>query len=93
MTVWLRFDGDVIQDAQLPGRGMRHLRGLRLADDGAVKGKTREEAERLFDRFHRLVTGTSADRRDGNPGQARRVLGCIGVSDAGEVRQPVAGTP
>jgi nitrogen fixation NifU-like protein len=25
---------------------------------GAVKGKTREEAAALFERFHRLVTGT-----------------------------------
>ena len=25
---------------------------------GAVKGKSREEAEELFERFHRLVTGT-----------------------------------
>ena len=30
---------------------------------GAVKGKSRAEAEQIFDRFHRLVMGTLPERR------------------------------
>ena len=55
----------------------RRRRGLRLRGTGcaistasasmmteALKGRTRAEAERLFERFHDMVTGRPARRRD-----------------------------
>ena len=41
----------------------------------ALKGKTRAEAEALFERFHELVTGDPSRGRDGAAGarQARRL--------------------
>ena len=54
----------------------------------AVKGKTLAEAEALFERFQRLVTGQLGSRRRGNPGQARRVLRRVGIPGPGEVRHP-----
>jgi nitrogen fixation NifU-like protein len=58
LTVWIRLDDDVIQDASFQGSGCAISRASASLMTGAVKGKTRREAEELFGRFHRLVTGT-----------------------------------
>ena len=57
VTVWLRLDGDVISDVSFKGVGCAISRASASIMTGAVKGKTRGEAERLFERFHGLVTG------------------------------------
>jgi nitrogen fixation NifU-like protein len=57
LTVWLRMDGDVIQDATFQGSGCAISRASASLMTIAVKGKTRSEAEALFQRFHALVTG------------------------------------
>lgn len=57
VTVWLKIDNDVISDASFQGAGCAISKASASLMTGAVKGKSREEAERLFDRFHRLVTG------------------------------------
>jgi nitrogen fixation NifU-like protein len=57
LTVWLRMEGDVIQDAAFQGSGCAISRASASLMTTAVKGKTRCEAEDLFDRFRRLVTG------------------------------------
>jgi nitrogen fixation NifU-like protein len=58
VTVWVRLDGDVIVDVSLQGAGCAISKASASLMTGAVKGKTREEAAALFERFHRLVTGT-----------------------------------
>jgi nitrogen fixation NifU-like protein len=58
LTVWVRMDGDVIGDVSFRGAGCAISRASASLMTGAVKGKTRAEAEALFQRFHRLVTGT-----------------------------------
>jgi nitrogen fixation NifU-like protein len=58
LTVFLRMDGDSIEDAAFQGSGCAISRASASLMTAAVKGKTRSEAEDLFDRFHRLVTGT-----------------------------------
>jgi nitrogen fixation protein NifU and related proteins len=57
LTVWLRMENDVIQDAAFEGSGCAISRASASLMTGAVKGKTRTQAEALFDRFRRLVTG------------------------------------
>jgi nitrogen fixation protein NifU and related proteins len=57
ITVWLRIEDDVISDASFQGAGCAISKASASLMTGAVKGKSRGEAERLFDRFHRLVTG------------------------------------
>jgi nitrogen fixation protein NifU and related proteins len=57
LTVWLRMDGDLIQDAAFEGSGCAISKASASLMTSAVKGKTRAEAEALFDRFRRLVTG------------------------------------
>jgi nitrogen fixation protein NifU and related proteins len=58
VTVWVRMEGDVIGDVSFRGAGCAISKASASLMTGAVKGKSREEAERLFERFHQLVTGT-----------------------------------
>jgi nitrogen fixation protein NifU and related proteins len=58
LTVFLRMEGDSIQDAAFQGSGCAISRASASLMTAAVKGKTRSEAVNLFERFHRLVTGT-----------------------------------
>jgi nitrogen fixation protein NifU and related proteins len=57
LTVWVRLEDDVIQDASFQGWGCAISKASASLMTTAVKGRTRREAEELFGRFHRLVTG------------------------------------
>ncbi|HEX6057484.1 MAG TPA: SUF system NifU family Fe-S cluster assembly protein [Gemmatimonadaceae bacterium] len=57
LTVWLRLDGERIEDASFLGQGCAISKASASVMTAAVKGKTRGEAEALFARFHDLVTG------------------------------------
>ena len=59
LTVWLKLDGDVIRDVSFHGMGCAISRASASLMTAAVKGRTSREAEALFARFHRLVTGTA----------------------------------
>lgn len=56
LTVWLKLEGEVIKDATFQGSGCAISKASASMMTSAVKGKTRVEAEALFERFHRLVT-------------------------------------
>jgi nitrogen fixation NifU-like protein len=58
LIVWLLMDGDTIQDVSFEGAGCAISRASASLMTTAVSGKTRQEAEALFERFHRLVTGS-----------------------------------
>ncbi len=60
ITVWLKLDGDVIADVSFHGSGCAISKASASLMTGAVKGKTRAEVGRLFDRFHAAVTGKPA---------------------------------
>jgi nitrogen fixation NifU-like protein len=57
LTVWLRMEGDTIEDAAFEGSGCAISKASASLMTAAVKGKTRKEAKDLFDQFRRLVTG------------------------------------
>jgi nitrogen fixation NifU-like protein len=56
-TVFLELDGETIKDIGFTGAGCAISKASASVMSTTVKGKTREEAERYFDTFHRLVTG------------------------------------
>jgi nitrogen fixation NifU-like protein len=58
LTVYLRMEGDRIQDAAFQGSGCAISRASASLMTAAVKGKTKGEAEDLFQRFRKLVTGS-----------------------------------
>jgi nitrogen fixation NifU-like protein len=62
LTVWLRVEDGRIQDAAFQGSGCAISKASASLMTGAVKGKSRAEAEALFQRFCRLVTGTLDQR-------------------------------
>jgi len=65
-TVYLTVDGDAIQDIGFQGSGCAISKASASMMTQAVKGKSKAEAKKLFDRFHKLVTTGEAngDRSD-----------------------------
>lgn len=65
-TVFIELNGDVIQNVSFQGSGCAISRASASMMTQALKGKTTEEAEALFRRFHRMVTGqeTGGDAAD-----------------------------
>ena len=61
LTLWLKMDGDRIADVSFKGQGCAISKASASMMTTAVKGKSREEAEVMFDRFHDLVTGKLAE--------------------------------
>ena len=57
LTLWLKLDDDRVEDISFNGTGCAISKASASLMTAAVKGKTRQEAEELFDRFHDLVTG------------------------------------
>ncbi|MEO6056338.1 MAG: Fe-S cluster assembly sulfur transfer protein SufU [Gemmatimonadales bacterium] len=69
LTVWVRMDGEVIGDVSFQGAGCAISKASASLMTSAVKGKSRREAEALFERFHRLVTGTLPAEESGTLGK------------------------
>jgi nitrogen fixation NifU-like protein len=56
-TLYLRFEGDRIADLSFTGSGCAISKASASIMSTLLKGKTREEAGRLFALFHDVVTG------------------------------------
>ena len=56
-TVYVAMQGEVIEDIAFQGSGCAISRASASMMTQAVKGKTKEEAEAIFNEFHRMVTG------------------------------------
>ncbi|MFN2599300.1 MAG: Fe-S cluster assembly sulfur transfer protein SufU [Pyrinomonadaceae bacterium] len=57
LTVYLRLENGVVAEVSFEGSGCAISKAAASMMTQAVKGKTRDEAEKLFDEFHRMVTG------------------------------------
>jgi nitrogen fixation protein NifU and related proteins len=57
LSVWLRLEGDVIQDVSFQGSGCAISKASASLMTAAVKGKSKSEAVALFERFRQLITG------------------------------------
>ena len=56
-TVYLHLDGETIRDISFQGSGCAISKASASMMTQTLKGKTRAEAEKLFGKFHDLVTG------------------------------------
>jgi len=56
LTLYLRMDGNVIADLSFEGSGCAISKASASLMTDALKGRTIEEAQALFERFHRMVT-------------------------------------
>ena len=59
-TIFLKLKGNVIEDIRFDGSGCAISKASASVMCSIVKGKTIEEAEKLFQIFHKLVTGDPA---------------------------------
>ena len=57
LRVYVKLDGDTVADVAFKGSGCAISKASASMMTQTVKGKTKEEAEILFDEFHRMVTG------------------------------------
>jgi nitrogen fixation protein NifU and related proteins len=71
LTLWLKLDGDRIEDVSFQGQGCAISKASASMMTTSVKGKTRAEAEVLFDKFHDLVTGKLDDAQQKELGSLR----------------------
>ncbi len=56
-TIFVKMDGDVITDVSFEGTGCAISKSSASVMTSVVKGKTKAEAEKMFEAFHKLVTG------------------------------------
>ena len=75
-TLYLDLEGDSIHDISFQGSGCAISKASASMMTQSVKGKTREEAERLFEQFHKLVTGQA----NGNQADLGKLAVFSGVS-------------
>jgi nitrogen fixation NifU-like protein len=59
-TIFLDLDGETIRDVAFVGSGCAISKASASVMSSMVKGKSRDEADALFERFHSLVTGDSS---------------------------------
>ena len=82
-TVYVELEGDRVKDVSFKGAGCSISTASASMMTEALKGKTRAEADALFDRFHRRPRA----------GQAGRLLGRVRVPRAREMRVAAVAHP
>ena len=60
VKVYVKMDGDIVKDISFEGAGCAISTASASIMTETLKGKTRAEAEKLFQTFHDLVTGRQA---------------------------------
>ena len=75
LKLWVKLENDRITDVSFMGTGCAISKASASLMTGAVKGKSRAEAEQIFDRFHRLVTGTLPENERESLGSLRALGG------------------
>ena len=79
LTVYLRVEENVVGEVSFVGSGCAISKASASMMTQAVKGRTREEAQALFEQFHRMVTGELDEESE--PNQLDRLKIFAGVRD------------
>ena len=66
LNVYLHLEGDLVDDISFEGTGCAIWKASASMMTQAVKGKTKQEVEELFDEFHRMVTGQLDEESEPN---------------------------
>jgi nitrogen fixation protein NifU and related proteins len=75
-TIYLELDGDTIKDVSFTGNGCAISKSSASVMTSLVKGKRIEEAQKIFDTFHGVVTGVTRPTED-----LGRIAAFSGVSE------------
>ena len=60
VTVYVKLEGDYIVDVSFQGNGCAISKSSASVMTDEIKGKTKAEAQTLFEKFHHLITHTDA---------------------------------
>lgn len=78
LRVYVSMDGDAISDVAFKGSGCAISKASASMMTQAVKGKTREEADTLFNEFHDMVTGSlDAEVQENHLGKLKIFAGVL----------------
>jgi len=66
LHVYLQFEDDQVKDISFEGSGCAIWKASASMMTQAVKGKSKQEAEQLFEEFHRMVTGKLDEETEEN---------------------------
>jgi nitrogen fixation NifU-like protein len=77
-TIFLKMDGPTIQEVSFTGSGCAISKASASVMSSTVKGKSKDEAEELFEVFHHLVTGDTSELSAADLG---RLAAFSGVSE------------
>ena len=66
LTLYLELEDETVKDISFEGTGCAIWKASASMMTQAVKGKSRQEVEILFDEFHRMVTGELDEENDPN---------------------------
>jgi len=78
-TVYVKFRDEVIEDVSFEGAGCAISKASASLMSATVKGRTRQEAQRLYRLFHDLVTGEP--KAEENPDGLGRLAAFAGVAE------------
>jgi len=78
-TVYLQMQGETIQDVVFQGSGCAISKASASMMTQALKGKTRQDADELFEGFHNVVTGHAA--ANGSDAELGKLTVFSGVSE------------
>jgi nitrogen fixation NifU-like protein len=79
LNVYLHVEGDQVQDVSFEGSGCAISKASASMMTQAVKGKSKQEAESLFNEFHRMATGELDEENE--PNQLGKLTIFAGVRD------------
>ncbi len=77
-TVFVEMDGNTVKDLSFQGSGCALSKASASMMTQVLKGKSKDEAEQLFTRFHDLVTGKT---QNGDANQLGKLAVFSGVSE------------
>ena len=66
LSVYLHVEGDQVQDVSFEGSGCAISKASASMMTQAVKGKSKQDAEALFNEFHRMATGELDEESEPN---------------------------
>jgi nitrogen fixation NifU-like protein len=77
ITVYLNVEGEVIKDISFQGSGCAISKASASLMTDSLKGKTKDEAEALFNKVHRMLTGDDSI----DPAELGKLAALSGVSE------------
>jgi nitrogen fixation protein NifU and related proteins len=78
-TIYVKMNGDIIEDIAFQGSGCAISKASASVMGSMLKGKTRAEAEAMFEEFHKLVRGEM--KVEGHEEELGKLAAFSGVSE------------